>query len=434
MKPAPMRVTLISEHASPLASAGGVDAGGQNVYVAQLARWLAHAGHQVDVLTRRDSLALPRTVRMLPGVRVHHLDAGPPCFIPKEQLLPHMPGFAAAARGLLAQGLGSDVVHANFFMSGWVGLALKRRFGLPLVTTFHALGLVRREHQGDSDHFPPARIDIERALVRDSDRLIAECPQDQADLQRLYGADTERLTEVPCGVDTRAFRPGDRRRARTRLGLPANEFIVLQLGRLVPRKGIDNVVRALALLPAGRQARLVVVGGESTEPDEKHTPEIGRLRRLAQALGVAERVQFVGRRDRHELRDWYVACDVFVTTPWYEPFGITPLEAMACGVPVVGSAVGGIQHTVCDGVTGHLVPPHDPAALAAGLQHLQAHPRLAAAWGRAGLARARAHFTWEQVARRMAEVYAELRAGHALPGTALPRPPATAALQARVHP
>lgn len=434
MKPAPMKVTLISEHASPLACAGGVDAGGQNVYVAQLARWLAHAGHRVDVLTRRDDAALPPTVQMAPGVRVHHLDAGPPRFVPKEELLPHMPAFAAAARGLFTQGLQSDVLHANFFMSGWLGLALKRRFALPLVTTFHALGLVRREHQGESDRFPQERLDIERALVRDSDRVIAECPQDQADLHRLYGADSDQVTEVPCGVDTVAFRPGDRLRARRRLGLAEHDYIVLQLGRMVPRKGIDNVVRALALLPASVPARLVVVGGESSEPDEAHTPEIGRLRRLAQALGVAGRVQFAGRRDRDELRDWYVACDVFVTTPWYEPFGITPLEAMACGVPVVGSAVGGIQYTVVDGVTGHLVPPHDPAALADRLQHLHAHPRLAAAWGRAGLARARAHFTWQQVARRMAEVYAELRLARVLPAGARPPPPARHGQQARVQP
>ena len=405
----PLRIALISEHASPLALAGGVDAGGQNVYVAHVARALASAGHRVDVLTRRDDPALPAAVDMRRGVRVLHMDAGPPEFVPKETLMSHMPAFAEAARRLFTRSQPYDVLHANFFMSGWVGLALKQRFGVPLVTTFHALGLVRREHQGDADHFPPERITIERALVRDSDRLIAECPQDEADLLRLYEASPSRITSVPGGVDTEAFRPGDKQQARQRLGLDANEFIVLQLGRLVPRKGIDNVVRAMALLPATLPARLVVVGGGSTRPDEKLTPEIGRLLRLAAELGVAERVQFMGRRERFELRDWYVAADVFVTTPWYEPFGITPLEAMACGTPVVGSNVGGVQYTVVDGVTGFLVPPRDPARLAEKLIRLHANRALSSALGRAGVHRVRTMFTWDNVAQRLTRVYQRMQ-------------------------
>ena len=403
----PLRIALISEHASPLAEAGSVDAGGQNVYVAQVARSLAAAGHTVEVFTRRDARTLPAVVDLRSGVRVRHVEAGPPDFVRKEALLPHMPAFAQAMQQILAGSRPFDVLHANFFMSGWVGLTLAQRLRLPLVTTFHALGLVRREHQGPDDGFPPERIAIERRLAHESDRVIAECPQDEADLRRLYGAEPARIRSVPCGVDTEAFRPGDKAAARRRLGLPADEFIVLQLGRMVPRKGVDNVIRAMARLEAN-PARLVVVGGESAEPDERITPEIGRLRALAQELGAAQRVQFVGRRDRAALRDWYVAADVFVTTPWYEPFGITPLEAMACGTPVVGAAVGGIAHTVLDGLTGFLVPPRDPGALAARLQELHDKPWLGASFGLAGLRRVRSHFTWDSVAQRLAGVYAEL--------------------------
>ncbi|TCP04358.1 glycosyltransferase [Rubrivivax gelatinosus] len=403
-----MNVVLISEHASPLAAAGGVDAGGQNVYVEHVARGLAAAGHRVDVLTRRDDPALPAAVEMAPRLRVHHVDAGPPCFVPKEALLPHMPAFAQAARRLPAVPA-ADVVHANFFMSGWVGLALQRRLRLPLVTTFHALGLVRREHQGAADTFAPERVEIERTLVRRSERIVAECPQDHADLVRLYGAAPGRIVCVPCGVDTSAFRPGDRAAARARLGLPAGEFVVLQLGRLVPRKGIATVVEALARLPSTMPLRLAVVGGEARDPDPARTPEIARLQALAQTHGVADRVHFAGRRERHELRDWYVAADVFVTTPWYEPFGITPLEAMACGTPVVGSAVGGIRHTVQDGRTGFLVPPRDPGALAARLAVLRAEPALARSFGAAGVRRVRAEFTWDKVAADLERVYAAVR-------------------------
>jgi D-inositol-3-phosphate glycosyltransferase len=424
-----LRIALISEHASPLAAAGGVDSGGQNVYVAQVARCLADAGHKVDILTRRDSPALLEVVDMQPGVRVMHVEAGPPRFVPKEKLLPHMHAFTHAARKLLLRHWRHDVIHANFFMSGQVGLTLRRQLGLPLVTTFHALGLVRREHQQEADQFPTERIEIERALVKGSDRLIAACPQDKADLLRLYDASPHCITSVPCGVDTDALRPGDKFQARQRLGLPVDEFVVLQLGRLVPRKGIDEVVQAMALMQLDNpalMARLVIVGGESVTPDESITPEIGRLRRLAQSLGVAHRVQFAGRCTRENLRDWYVAADVFVTTPWYEPFGITPLEAMACGRPVIGSAVGGVGYTVLDGVTGYLVPSHDPAALAKRLLVLQRNPALAEAMGRAGMRRVRLEFTWKQVAFRLAQVYASVckqPAAHARGFSALPAAP-----------
>lgn len=405
----PLRVALISEHASPLAVQGGVDAGGQNTYVAHVARSLAQLGHHVDVLTRRDDPALPAAVDLRPGVRVLHIPAGPPRFVPKEQLLPHMPAFTRAARQLLAHSVPYDVVHANFFMSGLVGLRLKASFRLPLVMTFHALGHVRREHQGASDGFPPERIAIEERIVRGADRVVAECPQDRLDLLRLYGADDRRIVTVPCGVDLKEFAPVDRAQARRRLGLAPDDFVVLQLGRLVPRKGVDNVVQALAQLRHIPKLKLLIVGGDAAEPDEVLTPEIGRLRALAREGGVADRVIFTGQRRREQLPACYCAADVFVTTPWYEPFGITPLEAMACGVPVIGAAVGGVKFSVADGVTGFHVPPRDPAALAARIEQLHAQPALARALGRAGIRRVRTLFTWDRVAGELAEVYQGVR-------------------------
>ena len=393
----PLRIALISEHASPLAAIGGVDAGGQNIYVRNVARCLASAGHQVDVR---------------PGMRVVHVPAGPPRFVPKEQLLQHMPAFADAARELFQNSVDYDVVHANFFMSGLVGLRLKELFGVPMAMTFHALGLVRQEHQGPDDGFPPMRIEIERCIVRNADRLIAECPQDAIDLRRLYGARPEGISTVPCGVDPAEFPPTCKTTARRALGLADDEFVILQLGRMVPRKGVDNVIRALALLPREMRARVLVVGGESPDTDPKLTPEIGRLQALADALGVGDRVTFTGQRRRLDLPDCYGAADVFVTTPWYEPFGITPLEAMACGTPVVGSAVGGIKHSVVDGATGFLVPPRHPAALAERLCQLHASPWLRQAMGRSGVRRVLANFTWDRVAADLADIYESICAAH----------------------
>lgn len=415
---APLRVAIISEHASPLAAQGGVDAGGQNVYVMHVAQALARLGHHVDVLTRRDQRQLPTAVDMRPGVRVLHIDAGPPTFVPKEQLLPFMKAFGTETMRLMRRSLPYDVVHGNFFMSGLVGLRLQRQMNLPLVQTFHALGAVRRLHQAESDRFPADRIVLERRIAQAADAVIAECPQDAHDLVQHCGAPAHRIAEVPCGVDLQEFAPGDRKAARARLGLPDDEFLVLQLGRLVPRKGIDNVIRAVGRLGEGRPWRLLVVGGESREPDEAATPEFARLRQEARAAGVADRVTFIGRRDRHELKDYYQAADVFVTTPWYEPFGITPLEAMACGTPVIGAAVGGIQHTVLDGLTGFLVPPQDPYVLAHRLEDLRASPELGRLMGRAGRVRVCREFTWERVADRLERVYTlvaarrRLRTGH----------------------
>lgn len=404
-----MRIALISEHASPLAVAGGVDSGGQNVYVNHVARKLAARGHHVDVFTRRDAEDQAMVTPLCHGARVIHVSAGPARFVRKEELLPCMPAFAASCEMLLRNTRPYDLAHANFFMSGMVAQRLKQSLQLPFVVTFHALGLVRLQHQREADTFPPSRIDIERRCVREADAIIAECPQDADDLQRLYGAAAHKLSMVPCGFDRDEFSPMDRASARAALGLDSEDYLVLQLGRLVPRKGVDNVIRALAhakqMLPAGARLKLMVVGGDSREPDEALTPEIARLRQVAESAGVAADVVFTGHRQRHELRSYYAAADVFVTTPWYEPFGITPLEAMACGVPVIASDVGGLRYTVVDGVTGFLVPPHDPAALAQRIASLHGNAALAQKLGHAGRQRVDSMFTWDCVADGLLEVY-----------------------------
>ena len=400
-----MRITLISEHASPLARLGSVDAGGQNVYVDKVARALAWRGHSVDVVTRRDDPALPAVVPLAPRARVVHIDAGPAAFVAKESMLGHMPEFASNLLRFMRGSAPCQLVHANFFMSGMVAMRVRALLDVPMVMTFHALGQVRRLHQGKADGFPAERVEIERRIVATADRLIAECPQDEADLVRLYGASRDRICTVPCGVDLAEFAPRDRGAARRALGFGEHEFVVLQLGRMVPRKGVDNVIRAVSLLADRSRVRLAVVGGDGPGGGTA-TPEMRRLAAVAGDCGVADRVAFAGHRQREELAAYYAACDVFVTTPWYEPFGITPLEAMASARPVVGSAVGGIKHTIVDGQTGYLVPAHDPAPLADRIARLQADPALAAAMGRAGARRVRARFTWERVAEELEAVYA----------------------------
>ncbi|HJV51039.1 MAG TPA: glycosyltransferase family 1 protein [Noviherbaspirillum sp.] len=401
------KIALISEHASPLALIGGTDSGGQNVYVAQLAKHLARLGYLVDVFTRRDDASQDAVVEWSPGVRVVHVPAGPARFIPKEAMLPYMEQFGRfVIRFARRQKIPYDLMHANFFMSGMVAQQVKHVLGIPYVMTFHALGLVRRLNQKEADAFPDVRFAIEEQLMQDADRIIAECPQDRQDMEALYRAPSGCIDVVPCGFDPDEFWPVTLD-ARQQLGLGQNDFVVLQLGRIVPRKGIDNVIRAAAILQRQHDVpvRLLVVGGNSEQPDPVATPELGRLMRLADELGLGDAVTFTGQRQRGQLRYYYSAANVFVTTPWYEPFGITPVEAMACGTPVIGTAVGGIKTTVVDGETGYLVPPNDPAALAERLLWLQRHPHVAQRLGWAGMRRAYQQYTWRNVAAQIADVY-----------------------------
>lgn len=404
-------IAMISEHASPLGCLGGVDSGGQNVYVAQVSKHLAALGYHVDVFTRRDDASLPEVVTCQPGVRVIHVPAGPAEFVAKERLLPYMNEFARQMSQFINRyHLDYDLIHAHFWMSGLVAAQLKRRFGLPFVITFHALGLVRRMHQGDADHFPDQRIGIERRLATVSDRIIAECPQDEDDQVQLYSASRSKIRIVPCGFDKAELWPLEKTEARRHLRLDVNEPLVLHVGRMVPRKGVDNAVRGFARLvhEHGVAARLVIVGGDSDEPDPVRTPEIGRLQQIAAEEKVANRVHFVGRKGRQELKFYYSAADVFVTTPWYEPFGITPIEAMACGTPVIGADVGGIKYSVRDGQTGYLVPPNDADALGERLAYLFHRPQLLRRFSQQALERVNRLFTWRRVSAQIADVYEEV--------------------------
>jgi glycosyltransferase involved in cell wall biosynthesis len=396
-----MRIAMISEHASPLAVLGGEDAGGQNTHVAELSAALAAAGHDVRVYTRRDAVDLPVTVRAPDGYQVAHVPAGPAEPVAKDDLLPYMPEFGGwLAEQWRAGDWQPDVVHAHFWMSGLAALAAGRRTGVPVVLTYHALGTVKRRHQGAQDTSPPGRVGHERELGRSVDRVVAQCQDEVAELVRM-GVPRGRMTVVPSGVNLSTFAPlgpaaerdGDRPR-------------ILTVGRLVERKGFQDVIRATALVPG---AECVVVGGPPAGLLETD-PYAMRLRALADSLGVADRVRLVGAVPREEMGRWYRSADVLVAAPWYEPFGLTPLEAMACGVPVIGTAVGGLVDTVRDGRTGDLVPARDPQALGAAVRRLLGDRIRRFAYATAARERARRCYSWSTTAERLAEVYGAVAA------------------------
>ena len=388
-----MRIALVSEHANPLAAVGGVDAGGQNVHVAALAGGLARQGHDVTVYSRRDDPDTPTVVPGPEGYRVEHVPAGPPRAVPKDDLLQHMPAFAEhlAARW---SDWRPDLVHAHFWMSGLASVDAAARFGMPVVQTFHALGTVKKRHQGDRDTSPEMRIPLERRLVRSVDHVISTCSDEVEELTAM-GMPHGRATVIPCGVDTDVFRPTPVVRPAT---APPR---LLVIGRIVERKGVGNVIEALSELPGV----LLTVAGGPARARLDDDPEVSRLRDLAVRLGVDGRVDFVGSVGRAEVPPLMCAADVVVCVPWYEPFGIVPVEAMACGRPVVGTAVGGLLDTVVPEETGELVPPRRPDLLAPVLRDLLADAERRDRYGTAGRRRAVGTYQWTQVVEATVQVY-----------------------------
>jgi glycosyltransferase involved in cell wall biosynthesis len=325
---------------------------------------------------------------------VVHVPAGPPVELPKDDLLRHMPEFASFLRRTWAEHP-PDLVHAHFWMSGLASVAAAG--AIPVLQTFHALGSVKRRHQGDADTSPPQRIELERSLCRNVAHVVATCSDEVFELRRL-GLARDRASIVPCGVDTRVFTPHGP--VAPRSGHPR----LLVLGRLVERKGQEDAVRALAEVP---DAELVVVGGPPADRLGED-PYVRHLRAVAERMGVADRVCFTGAVARADVPSWIRSADVVLAVPWYEPFGITPLEAMACGRPVVATAVGGLVDTVAEGVTGDLVPARDPHRLGEVVAALLADEPRRAAYGAAGVARARARYRWSRVVADTEAVYRQV--------------------------
>ena len=316
-----MKIAMVSEHADPTAALGGADAGGQNVHVGALATALAGRGHSVTVYTRLTDLTAPRTVELGPGVTVRRLKAGPVTPLAKDELLPHMPELGRRLAQLWRPDP-PDVVHAHFWMSGLATLHAVTGLDIPVVQTSHALGAVKARHQGAADPSPPGRVGAERRIAAACDQVVATCSDEASELAAL-GVPPWQVSVVPCGVDVEAFRPDGpvaRRTGRPRL---------LALGRLVERKGVTTAIAALAELP---EAELIVAGGPDPAALDSD-PGYQAVRAAAARHRVADRVVCTGGVARADVPALIRSADAVVCVPWYEPFGIVPLEAMACGGP-----------------------------------------------------------------------------------------------------
>src|SRR5215211_7377927 len=308
---------MISEHAGPLGVLGIIDAGRQNVYVDAVSRGLVAHGYETDVFTVRSELEHSEVVAWADGVRVIEIPVGAAAPLPKDELWPHMPAFRDAIdRFADSECAAYDLIHGNFWMSGWVAAELGSRWQTSTVQIFHATGVTKLREQGAADTSPAGRIEVEKAVVRAVDRLIAQCPAERDELLADYGARADQIALIPSAVDTDRYRPVDKNSARRTLEIEPTAEMIVCVGRIVPRKDVRNIIQALAQLKARRLATgimtvpvLFVVGGETEHPDPVATPEIGVLRALAAELGVLDQVRFVGRRQPDELHLWYAAAD-----------------------------------------------------------------------------------------------------------------------------
>jgi D-inositol-3-phosphate glycosyltransferase len=403
---------MISTHTCPLATLGGKETGGMNVYVRDLSRQLGRQGIKVDVFTRQQNPDLPRVSHRLgTNCRVIHLPAGPIRPYDKNKVYDHLSQFVEGIeRFARREGLCYHLLHSHYWLSGAAALTLRERWGTPVIHMAHTLGHMKNSvAQRDSDMETDRRIDVETEIVQRADWLVAATLLERAQLTWLYGADPQKIQVIPCGVDTDLFQPIPPAEARAELGLPQSQKMVLFVGRIEPLKGIDTLLRAMALLvrqfPQWQERVCVsIVGGSPGENSEAVNAEMKRLKRLRTELGIGDLVVFLGAQDQDTLNVYYSAAEVVVMPSHYESFGMVALEAMACGTPVIASKVGGLAFTVQHGVTGFHVPDRNPEALAEKIGRVLCDPALQRQLG-AQAARWAQRYSWPTVARQIVNLY-----------------------------
>jgi D-inositol-3-phosphate glycosyltransferase len=407
-----LRIAMISYHTCPLATLGGKDTGGMNVYVRDLTRHLGPAGVHVDVFTRSQDEHVPHVLHDLGyGNRVVHVPAGPQVPLPKTELEKYVPEFVQGIEDFTqAKGIGYDLIHTHYWMSGVAGVELKRRWRTPLVHMYHTLGQMKnRVAQTHEELEGDYRLRGERKILSESDRIIAATPAELAQLQWLYQADTQKIVVIPPGVDLSHFYPIPVDEAKAYIGIPPEDRMILFVGRIEPLKGLDVLIEAMGRYcqqssVEQKQLDLVIIGGEPEVSPQVMSAEMLRLQALREKYGIEDIVTFLGKRAQDTLPYYYSAAQTVVVPSHYESFGMVALEAMACGTPVVASQVGGLAFLVQDGVTGYSVPVGDPQALCCRLMSLLSDPVLRDKMGQQAAHFAR-RYAWEVITDQILGVY-----------------------------
>lgn len=378
-----MRISMVS---------GEADRGSRERYLAELSAALCGRGHEVTIYRRHDEHRPGGARRAVAGYEVVRVPAGPARPLAEDELLPHIAAFGRFLADRWREDP-PDVVHAHSSLSGLASLLAAREAGLPVVQTFPALGVAGRPHQGMAGTSLPERIRLDRLIGKNATRVVATSSAELFELAR-RGLPRARMSVVPCGADVNRFGPGP-------VAPRGAGHRIISVGRLVPHKGFATAIAALAGVP---DTELVIAGGPE-RGGLADDPEACRLRGLAERYRVADRVRLLGQVPRAGLPRLLRSADLVVCTPWYEPFGMASLEAMACGRPVVAAAVGGLADTVVHGVSGELVPPNRPGVLAATVRRLLADQLQREAYGAAGMDRARSRYSWDRIATDILRVY-----------------------------
>ncbi len=409
-----MRIAMLSYHTCPLATLGGKDTGGMNVYVRDLTRHLGKMGIQVDVYTRSQDEHVPHVLHNLGfGNRVVHVPAGPEVPLPKETLASYIPSFVEGVLEFAAKkNLKYDLIHSHYWMSGVAARDLKQTWQVPSIHMFHTLGKMKERIGREGEREGAYRINGENQVLQDADRIVAATLAEYAQLQWLYKADTSKIVVIPPGVELSRFYPIQKDEAKEFAGVPDHNQLLIFVGRIEPLKGVDILIKALAIMKAqGILAKhnicLSIIGGNPDVNPEQMTAEMARLQTLRKEFELGNLIAFVGKRAQDSLPYYYSAAEVVVVPSQYESFGMVALEAMACGTPVVASQVGGLAFLVQDGLTGYHVPGDDAEALAEKLTELMEDPQLRNEMGVRAEAYARG-YRWEIPAGQIVNLYREL--------------------------
>ncbi len=412
-----LRIAMLSYHTCPLATLGGKDTGGMNVYVRDLTRELGRMGIHVDVFTRSQDEHVPHVVHELGfGNRVVHVPSGPETPKAKSELANYIPDFVEGIKQFaIEKGIHYDVIHSHYWMSGLAAEALSDAWGgTPIVHMFHTLGEMKnRVARSESERAGVDRLKGERQVLRRADRIIAATIAEITQLRFLYRAESRKLVIVPPGVDTSHFYPIPADEAKQYLGLKPENRMVLFVGRIEPLKGLDTLIQAMSCLDLQeihRPVHLAIIGGEPDVIPEDMTEEMTRLQKLCDDLCMGGMVVFLGKRGQDTLPYYYSAAEVVVMPSLYESFGMVALEAMACGTPVIASEVGGLGYLVQNDVTGYTIPDSDPAELCEKLASLLGDANLRESMGQRAAEYA-LDYAWEKIAARIVEVYMGLVKG-----------------------
>jgi D-inositol-3-phosphate glycosyltransferase len=408
-------IAMLSVHTSPLATLGGKETGGMNVYVRDLSHELGRRGVAVDIYTRSQNPATPRIQPMTSNVRVIQVKAGPEAPYPKNRIYDHLDEFTVGVQAqVAADRVQYDLIYGHYWLSGLVAYRLRQAWNIPIVQMFHTLAEMKnRVAQTPAEREPDQRVNCEGEIMRLVDRLIAATPLEKNQMSWLYGALPEKITIVPPGVDLNRFKPLDPREARRHIGVPPEDQMLLFVGRIQPLKGIDTLIRALALIKQREPALtqnvcLAIIGGDPNPDSELEQAEFARLDSLQAELGLADLITFLGAKDQDTLVYYYSAAEMVVMPSHYESFGMVALEAMACGVPVIASDVGGLSFSIEDGFNGYLVPGRNPQALADKILLLLKHRVLRDQLGEQARTWVQ-HYSWVNIADEILEVFEETR-------------------------